>query len=673
MAAVRDGQAAEKQLAWIYHNAPSALVGTIGPWDGLTKEIEAVTSIKLFEARLPLLAYGEIADRTSRTTCIQSAVATAVGSLGSILRIARIQDQEHRWSWSRGASIKLASADATEEGHWCSTVPISQIKFTAPTQAAASFRWVLVQTDIATIIFEPVMQRGLVQAGHAACSYVSRGPSRIRINHMMQISAEDTGGEPHSDMSFNQGPEGAASQLAIIDKGGNWSVWDIKVSPRAQKLKLRHSIRAKGMFTDGIPVALPPAGVHGRRNLHRVVWLPAADKERGPLPQAAHVPKPQQAKLRYTQSHTLLLCNDTLIKTLNVESREPLQMLCVTRQNGLDALLDIQRCPTKSSRVFVLTSTTLFWLDLALAESGTDLEVSVDSLEGTAKPKSQQEQPVVLLSCPHLRDPSDGTLKLCVAPSTALLGRSASLACIYSTRHVDVTVFSFVEPGFGEQASFQQQLFRFTPPTGPRQQDRLGEQSMLVFPSEVPEISKAAGGEDDVGRQYAGAGLRFFQFIALGPDLDLRSAICVGTPMLGRTKVRPPLIVKEHIRKQYNGRVVGGKSLGNIFVVPDDVGNTSHVKQMARPRLRGLTKRTPERTVPTLNFFKVFELLDGQVEKTAEAARQATSVVRGFQNPTPLDVIRRIMQAGAENGSYPYTTLCVCPVVFQQDGVRHMC
>ncbi|EFW98789.1 duf1000 domain containing protein [Grosmannia clavigera kw1407] len=646
-AAVEEGQVAENHNLWLWEHAPSVLVGTTGPWDGLTKEFEAAASIKPFEAKLPLLAYGEIANHSGWIPSTCSAFATAAGSLGHILRIVRTHEQEVGWARTYGSSLDFTTADTADEGHWCSSVPISQIKFTAPAQTESSLRWVLAQTDIATFMLEPVLQEKPVQTAHAACSYVSRGPSRISVNLVMQISAEDTGGEPHNDVSFNPGLDGAASQLAIIDKGGNWSVWDIKVNPKAHKNRIHRSIRTKGRFIDGIPTALPPAGVHGRRSLYRVVWLPAANSEMG--------------ETGDTQCRTLLMCNDVLLKAINVESQEPVQIVGVTRQNGLDALLDIHLCSTEPSRVFVLTSTTVFWLDLALVDSGTGLESTIASHDETAKGQSQKKHPAVLLSCPHLRDPTDGTLKLCVAPSRPFLGRNASLVCVYSTTHAEVSVFRFAEPGLREQACFEQQLFRLRPPTKQGQQGRHGEQSILVLPKAVQEDlgGRTGRGRRDVGLHYTAAGVRFFQVIALGPNLDLRSATCVSTPPFGKMKMHPPTAIRKHRLAQKHGKIgENTKSCSQSFVVPDDVGTASLVeRQMARPKQRGFPIQIQERIVPVLNLSRVFYLLGEQVDKTAKAAEQAVRMVRGFQNPSPLDVIRRIIQVGIENGNYPYTTL----------------
>ncbi|OAA67896.1 DUF1000 domain containing protein [Niveomyces insectorum RCEF 264] len=668
---------------WLLKTAPEALVGTAGPvYAELVQDVKA--SAKLArppQTRRPLLGYGEITDVSAPEPTGCAALAMAVGELRHVLRVVPLRHE--RWAWPGGSgrhrhgdaatAIDVAQADTAREGHWCGDgLAINQIQFaTQPRGSATPARWLLVQTAAATLVFAPTLLNAPTERMHAAsCGHGLAthhgGPAHVAMNLRVRVAVKDTGGGPQCDAAFNPGTETEPPQLGIVDTRGNWSVWDLTGDRHLHKAPLRPVLRARGHVLDGVPPSPFTAAADGLGHLHRLAWLSSSSSSSS----SSRAPSDAAAE---TRSNTLLLGNATTLNVVNVPHMRLLHTLNVANNNGLDVVLDIQRSPANPSHVFVLTAVALLWLDLSPPTPAVNADDKDDSdAPGAAAESSDRDDtdhPVVLLSCPHFRSAADRTMKLCVSAAPVPGAEPISLACIYSAAAPDITVFWLVDPSDESGASYQQQLFRLTRPAaeisgaGHTAPSRISEQALIVF--RAPVVAGAVDTELD--RDPNGCTIRdgpcFFQVVAFGADFSIRSGLCVSAPLRrGALDVAAP--IPPTVRAGVNGRNAtsdGRQSLSKYlqksFVVPDDFDERTLVRRSkAKRRLTGPT-RLPTHHGALFDMSHVVRRLDEAMLRAADAAYRATNFVRTSQNPSPVDVIRRIVEMGLERGSFPYTTL----------------
>ena len=696
---------ASQYLNRLLATAPESLVGVAGPlYPGFIEAAQESEQLKTPQTRLPLLSYGEITDMSTREPTGRLALAMATGQSGHALRIVQVRREHWGWHPEGSATLRLANiADAANEGHWCdNALSINQIKFTSSggsdnddgsgegkATKKKPARWVLVQTAAETIVFQPTVH-GVPVPENKACAcdhdHVRRGPSYLTADPIVRIPALETGGRAHCDVAFDAATDTRPPRLAIIDEAGQWSVWNIVGSTHARKNILLPFLHVRGTFADGLspgPTSGPTSGPampamparHSLGHLHRVAWLPPSE-----LP---------------AQSSTLLLGSATAINVTSLDKKDaPLRIFNATHSVGLDSVVDVQVSPTNASHVFVLTTTTIFWLDLT-----TTLNTAI-----APGKYAKTRKPLLLLSCPHLRSPVDKTMKLALTrtKTTTHGGANATLALVYSMRHPEVAVFWFPDVTPGSQASYQQQVFQLARPQFAAHNDNasvaadggggvanltktrmLGQQAMLLLPRDVAiNQSSARLKRDTLGHPYARPGVSVFQVITLGADMALWSSLCASSSGPEPTRLAPfaPVLKRKHLQKTQGRdekkRRAGAKYFRSSFVVPDEF--EEHVLRGERRRTssffagpagpagfvnssqrasRGPNSSGPKQVYEVYNMARLYSLLDSRLDRAAELAYETTDVVRGFENPSPLDVIRQILDIAAEHGSFAYTTL----------------
>src|SRR5205814_3681376 len=105
---------------------------------------------------------------------------------------------------------------------------------------------------------------------------------------------------------------------------------------------------------------------------------------------------------------------------------------------------DIQLCPANSNRAFVLTSTTLFWIEIS-PTSGDD--ISAEELK-IAK----------LYAYSHERDPRDESLRLAVHHRQPDSRNEYSIVNIYSSGNGQIDVCWFSMPKEPQEPRFHHQI-----------------------------------------------------------------------------------------------------------------------------------------------------------------------------------------------------------------------
>ncbi|KIH91536.1 hypothetical protein SPBR_01243 [Sporothrix brasiliensis 5110] len=589
-------------------DAPEALEGMAGPlYAGFLQEALESELYQSPRTRLPLLSYGEITDMSGREPVARPALAMPTGQSGHALRIVQAQAEDWGWSTDGSATMRLTNIDPEDEGHWCdNALTINQIKFTAGStyyvhgknnNAKRPLRWILVQTAAETIIFQPTLHGVPVQNKHCACDDDVRGLTYITADPFIRIPTSKTGGRAHCDVAFNPATETNPPQIAIIDEGGQWTIWNITGSRHTRKTGLLPFLHARGTVSHG-PAGGPPVVAQDLGHLHRILWLPKIDEDA-------------------PQSNTLLVSNATSVSITAVEKPDGvLRTFNAVHSIGVDIVLDIQVSPVNTAHVFVLTTTNVFWLDLSPLQAARASRVSSTLSKTSKSPKLTQ--PLLLLSCPHLRGPDDKTLKISVAKAESYQGNDVAVTLVYSMKHPEVAVFWFQQSSDGEESTFQQQVFQLArPPFGPHgdktKSRLLGQQTMVLLPKTVQIRGTNPKHIGPIGCEYAQKGVTVLQILTLGADLSLWSSLC---PLIGQNGQR-------------------GLAAGSASYMGGRSGRPVEVYNMAR----------------------LFNLLNRHMDKAAKSAYEATDMVRGFQNPSPLDIIRQILDIATEHGGFAYTTL----------------
>ncbi|CAK7271730.1 hypothetical protein SEPCBS119000_004754 [Sporothrix epigloea] len=635
--------------------APELLAGVAGPlYPGFIEVAKESEKLKMPQTRLPLLSYGEITEMSNRGPNGRLALAMVTGVSGHALRIIQLRREHWGWHPEGNLTLHLSNIDAENEGHWCeNNLSINQIKFTTSGsgdemgQVRQPARWILVQTAAETIVFEPTVHGVSVPHNrNCACEYAGRGRSYLTANPIFRIPIKETGGRPHCDVAFNPAVDAKPSQLAIIDDAGQWSVWNIIGSTQARRNVLLPFLHGRGTFTDGIIAGPSMPAPYDLGHLHRVAWLPNTVPLHG----------------ESTQSSTLLLGSATAISITNLEQPcMPLRVLNLTSNVGLENVVDVQVSPNNASHVFVLTSTTLFWLDFS-------------SLHAIPPPRQQAKvrKPLLLLSCPHLKSPIDTTMKLSLTSSVSDKGETVTLALIYSMRHSEITMFWFPELKADCEPTFQQQNLQLARPgyetPDAESEWQMGQQAMLLLPKDVIIKQSGVRSESSFGHQYTQPGVSVFQMITLGSDLSLWSSLCASSSgrNSGRLAPFPPVLKRKHfqkrqtkVEKKMRAEV---KDFERSFVVADDLDDHNHLHRPKAgltdlPQQFTVTKKGFQRTCEVYNMAGTYNLLKRRLDKEGELAYEASAVVRSSENPSPLDIIQQVLDIAVEHGSFAYTTL----------------
>lgn len=299
--------------------------------------------------------------------------AVACGENGYSLAFHRIDDELVNLEREKRYRTRVPSIGSVDPGLWIgSGAPIQQIKFSQPVEEAAS--WMAARFSNSTVIFRPLYHRGRVPASFAKnASQPPRMPvqnSLLDPNPIVEISSSKTGGHPHADVTFNPWYQ---KQIGVIDKRGDWSLWNISNKQR----------RKDGFADRTISGSLPWVDNEGNRSFNdggrydgwaSIEWIGGVDK--------------------------LIACDRRCIILYLIES-VPIRSLPIElglRQKS-EWILDIKRSPANMSHVFILTTSRVFWLDVS-----HDL-VSLDAGNTTSSLCPQ-------LSWHHFRDADDTTLRL---------------------------------------------------------------------------------------------------------------------------------------------------------------------------------------------------------------------------------------------------------------------
>ncbi|QBZ60304.1 hypothetical protein PoMZ_07244 [Pyricularia oryzae] len=609
----------------------SALQEDVALWRTESKRQQSSRTKSL----LPLVGVGEITDRTAHNnTC--TVLAVVCGEAGDVVRLVRLHEERKSWGGEAGdgAGVLLKTPDSGYEGFWhADGLAISKLQLVSfPRRHHGMRRWLVVQTATETHLFEPEVLTVPIWNkfdGHAGEAF--SGPAYIQMTPMLSIKAQ---GRQNADFMFNFEDEERTPQLAIVDVDGYWNVWHIQSNEKRRRddLKINASLRSSGQMPDNAF-----ADIESQHELCRVLWTT-------PLRNVGwlhHAGEEHQRALVVCTRKTLVIFD---INGNSADHPETLLPWLVDPKKT-ESILDIAICPGDPSKIFVLTSTTVFWLELRHSSDA-----------------SEPFSVTVLLSCPHLRSPIDDTLRMSI---TRPARDERWLVCIFSgTGSSRTTLFWFRSPHLrSETATFSHQTANLSLPD-----DASHIRSIALAPSTLGIPLTSTG--------YQPRNSHFAQLLVLTKSLGLHSALCAITVTPSHHH-RPPPIPAPETRNvtdvRYRSVDVKRKKIisqfADAFVVRDDYavllehGRRYKMQQEAeeadyehRARLEKVKQDTAIKG-DFLDLGPVMQIVMERVAAKLKGVWLEGQDAKGGSVSNCFAIIRRLAEDGLASAHLPMTTI----------------
>lgn len=701
-----NSRALRSQQRWLFRSHPGAFVGLGGGLGSLLKEEMAAAAPPSQGADLlsSLLSVGEITDATWPTRVVGvPALAMVCGHAGDTVRVVRLRDAQRSWRREKeddedeesresapAAALSVAVSDLGYEGFWDSEgVPVVKIQFVVVPQSRRVRRWLLVQTALATMVFQPEIRAVPTWSSSSRAASVDgtgAGPSFVELTPALAVKTSQTGAGHNSDFSFDPGSEeDPHPRLAVIDRAGEWTVWDITGNRGSRRKPLSAVLVHSGYVHDGLPADRARLIVLGDEEEQcRIAWAAArtdgATRGTRQDDSGLDLPALDDDKIGSspTRAETLVMSTPKTFKILDMEGGDNSAVFAeLVDPKRPDAILDFCVCPGDLSRLFVLTSTALFWIQLT--------RLPKPEMEGEPDGRPGQIAITILLSCPHLRSPVDRALRMSVTaqPQQPVTVGDADdvdvmawLVCVFSSASAPrVTLFWFAVPpataGAASAVCHRQTIQLGWGHEGAGGQGQGGERE--PHPPPPPRIrSLSLLARPSLSRQDP----RFSQLLVLDATLGLRSALCAtysSAPGRSRDALRiwGAATDEEAARGSAAKRKRILRSLRDSFVVRDDYGGFFDVVDSRQPRAKqifgpvaaGTSGAAARPAFPILNLSPIASIVMERMAIKVSGARAPSPQMGGLEGDGVSDVsgaftaINRVVRAGIERGNLPLTTL----------------
>ncbi|KAK3989839.1 RNA polymerase I-specific transcription-initiation factor-domain-containing protein [Cladorrhinum sp. PSN332] len=558
----------------------------------------------------------------------QSVLAVASGDSGNILHLVGLTREE--WAWdSAGVRVQTHTRNPRLEGEWSEgCMAITLIRFANDPKKSDPVRWLLVQRGVATTVYEPEVRTMPMPSKGVVRKHSSRAnSSQIYANPLFTIPMANTGGSLQSDACFSRSDKGLP-QLAVVDQCGYWSIWDITGSLRGRPKILTPVPRLCGNSLTGSIPKLPSSPANEPKP-HQMIFLTlGTDPSQGVSKRqgtSSQIPGPEPDARR----RLLLLSNAKALHLYDFATQSLHPVTHTVLANDGQQIQAIMPSKLNTSHAFILTNTNILW---------------VAAKESIAKPRSKPSTSStvltleILVSCPHLKDSTDPTLRLDVSAGTFINNIAACFVCIWSAKDTELTAFWFLTPDSG-LVRYQRELVSIKSPTN------------FVGLSMMP-VGRMIGGDEPTttaGKAMRDAQLRFFQLLTLGQDLDVHSTLCVWSDQPA-VEVPPPdakvgveddwKAEKEHLES----------SLEGAFAVPDWFD-----ERVAFRRAEGEERVADERkkSEPRVKNAMVLAnrlFCEEKPEVDSDAAMDSA-------NEVPFDFIHEVVERESRDGYMPNHSL----------------
>jgi RNA polymerase I-specific transcription initiation factor RRN6 len=504
----------QKQKKWLLKTHPEAALGNDVLEELLALEDSPCRHGQTSSWNQTQFAIGEMTDISDpRKISGMPLLAMAAGSAGDVLRLLRPKTNVGVWHAGKDANLKLELLDHSDyqETLWAKDVgTIRRVQSVMSTRRFEPVRWLIVLRDFGTTIFRPEYRKAPVVAQTVPGSYPQTA-SHITPNPLFTLPKSQTGYESQSDVAFNVGIQSKPPQLALVDEGGNWSVWDITGTRNRTYRRPKPRLSQCGSIRKGAHQNLsrkPAAKPQG----HRILWVGrsnpeeeygAFDEEEDSVPQRSSLFPP------LGRSSTLLLCNQKTLRLFDLDANIFLPDLHFVADNSNDAILDVHADAQDPRYFYVVTTSKLFVAAQFSTRAAMQIEVVKKSM--------------ILHSFPHFRARMDEKLKIAITPGPPLMGKRTSLVFLYSQNSSWYDVFCIMfSKEHPERVLCYHDRVVTKSPLGMNEDLSL----QTLYPSPVLTVTPPGSMVMDEPRVFPGHQTRFFQLFAFGTDLSLSD--CLG-------------------------------------------------------------------------------------------------------------------------------------------------
>ncbi|KAK7948951.1 uncharacterized protein PG986_009837 [Apiospora aurea] len=548
----RNWHVAQQQKKWLLKNHPEAALGNDILGSILAPEISRRNTSERASCQSTQLAIGEMADMRSATAVHGvPLIAMAAGSASDVLRFVRPKLEGWALNGDGATLFHLLGRKEPQETFWTQeTGVILRIKAVVSLRRFEPVRWLLVQRHTGTSVFRPEYQKAPVDP-ETFTGDGSYAPSHVNPNLLFTVPKHHTGCDSHSDVSFNPGIKSQPPQLAIIDEGGRWTVWDVNgLRSRANKRPKKHLVKC-GSIRKGVrsSIAQRPSA---EPRWHRISWvgnlvdeLSDGSEDEGSSDEQARPAYPPLER-----SSTLLLCNQEALCILDLNSDTFMPDLPLLAEGSDNCILDVHVDPGDPRYFFVVTTTTLFVCGL---------------FSSNESPSSSKvvKRALILHSTLHMRDARPGDLQLAVSPGPCSTNQCTSLAHLYSRSSNWVDVFCVTKfKRSPERIVCHRDMLALN---GPRKR-KLRLQTLCLSPVlAAPRQHTTLMYED---RLFAKLTRRYYQIFFLGADLSLNCALGRSSGLKSTPRLLPVAGGDDLIPKNQRQRTIV-RSLAERFIIPD--------------------------------------------------------------------------------------------------------
>lgn len=272
-------------------------------------------------------------------------------------------------------SVRVPAVGGKDVVEWIGPgSPVRQVSFARVIEGRST--WMAARFPQSTTVFRPIYH-GTPRFTHVGGNSLSSSPmfiySRFDMNALLEISASQTGGFDHADVTFNPWYQ---QQVAIVDEAGNWSIWELSGQQRQHFNSnwVADCVKSGWLPWPGFGDSVNPPGHPRHDGWARVEWV--------------------------TDFSTLVVSDRRCIMVYRMQDGQIISYeieLGFARKS--EWILDIKRSSYDPSHLFVLTSSDVFWVNLS-----SSVFLSAEEEERSSLfPR---------LSWRHFRDWEDTTLQL---------------------------------------------------------------------------------------------------------------------------------------------------------------------------------------------------------------------------------------------------------------------
>ncbi|TQS37628.1 hypothetical protein Golomagni_01892 [Golovinomyces magnicellulatus] len=319
-----------------------------------------------------LLAVGHALD-TKRFTGTRRPliIASTSGNAADILQLQRPQQEIRGWRNGIKSNLSVLGNKFAEIAYWTNTAgPIRQVTF-SNTETEVS-TWLAVRQNSIITIFRPYYDHTSNQSKTLNFSRNIFPPSPLHVNPVATVSCEENSSLTYSDVSFNPW---SPRQFATINSHGYWTVYDLRKPHRSTPSEKVLHRNTGGIYDDDNFAAASGSKFSLTDSWHRILWV--------------------------CNSNTIVICNRSHIAIFDIKSESVrLQMPNIILIEGTEIILDITRSLSNSAQLFILTTSRIFWVQIASSKS-----IRFEKKDFFAGGK-------IILSHNHFRSPYDESLRL---------------------------------------------------------------------------------------------------------------------------------------------------------------------------------------------------------------------------------------------------------------------